>query len=54
MFHMNANAKSVVQYAIHEKNGIIINANVSVKSIVRTKKIIVRIVVHVFVNKVSS
>ena len=54
MFHVNANAKSVVQYAIHEKNGIIINANVSVKSIVRTKKIIVRIVVHVFVNMVSS
>ena len=54
MFHVNANPNSVVQYAIHNKNGMIINDNVSVKNIVRTKKIIVRIVVQVFVRMVSS
>ena len=54
MFHVNANPNSVVQYAIHNKNGMIINDTVSVKSVVRTKKIIVRIVLQVFVRMVSS
>ena len=42
-----------MQYVIQIKNGIIKHANVNVKIIVRAEKIIVWILTHVFVRKVS-
>ena len=48
--HVIVNANSIVQHLIQIKNGIIININASVKSIVRPKQIIVQILGHVFVK----
>ena len=45
---MIANANSIVQLAIQIKNGIMILANASVKSIVSAKMVIVGILAHVF------
>ena len=42
-----------VQYVIQTKNGIIKHVNMNVKIIVHAKKIIVRILAHVFVRIVS-
>ena len=50
IFHVIVNARSIVQHVIQIKNGIMINVNVNVKIIVRAKKIIVRILAHVFVR----
>ena len=49
---MIINANSVVELAIQINNGIMINANASVRSIVSVQKIIIGILVHVFVRKV--
>ena len=46
--HVIVNANSIVQHLIQIKNGIIININASVKSIVRPKQIIVQILAHIF------
>ena len=48
-----ANAHSIVKHVIQIKNGIMVNANVSVKSITRVKKIIIEILVHVFLRIVG-
>ena len=48
IFHMIANANSIVQIAIWIKNGIAKHVNVSAKIIVHTKKIIVRMLALVF------
>ena len=53
MFHVIVSTKSIVQLAIQIKNGIMINASASIKSIVRAKKIIVRFLAHVYVRKAS-
>ena len=37
MFHVNVNANSIVQYVTQITNGIMINVNASVYSIVRAK-----------------
>ena len=50
---MTTNANSIVQLIIQTKNGIINNANVSVKIIGHAKKIIVAILAHVYVRLVS-
>ena len=47
---MTLNANSKVQYAIQIKNRIIINANVSLKNVVRAQKIIAGTLAHVFVR----
>ena len=47
---MILNANLIAQHVIQIKNGIIINVNVSVKSIIRLKKTIIGILAHVFVN----
>ena len=47
---MFLNANSIVQHDIQMKNGIMINVRASVKSIVRTKKILVGILAHVFMR----
>ena len=47
------NAKSIVQYVIQIKNGIIKHVNVNIKIIVHAKKIIVGIHAHVIVRIVS-
>ena len=39
MFHMIVNANSIVQHVIQIKNGIMINVNSSVKSVIPAKKI---------------
>ena len=48
IFHGRINTSSIVQHVIQIKNGIMIDVNVSAKSITQTKKIIVRILRHVF------
>ena len=53
IFHVTANANSIVQHVIQIKNGIIKHVNVNVKIIVRAKKIIVGILAHVFVRIAS-
>ena len=47
------NANSIVQHVMEIKNGKIKYVNVNVKIIVSAKKIIVAILAHVFVRKVS-
>ena len=46
MFHVIINANSIVQHVIQNKNWIMINAKVSLISIVHAKKIIVGILAH--------
>ena len=55
IFHAIVNANLTVQYVIQIKNGIIKYVSVSVKIIVheKKKKIIVKILAHVFVGMVS-
>ena len=48
MFHVIVNANSTVQHVIHIKNGITKHANMSVKIVVRDKKIINGILANVF------
>ena len=45
-----ANANSTVQHVIQIKDGIMINVNISVKSMMRAKQDIVGILAHVFVR----
>ena len=47
------NADSEVQHVIQIKNGIIKHVDMNVKIIISAKKIIVRILAHVFVRIVS-
>ena len=51
--HVIANANSVVQHVIQIKNVLIKHVNMSKKTIERIKKIIIRILVHVFVRMES-
>ena len=53
IFHAVANANLIVQLAIQIKNGIIKPVNMSVKTIVHAKKIIVGILAHVLTRIVS-
>ena len=53
IFHVIVNAHSIVQYPIEIENEIMINANASVKRIVRAQKITVGKLVYVFVRMVS-
>ena len=53
IFHVIANAKSIVQVAIRIRNGITEPVNVNVKVIVRAKNIIFGILAHVFVRMAS-
>ena len=46
------NINSIGQHVIQFKNGIMINANVSVKSIACVKKVIAGIIANVFVKMV--
>ena len=50
---MIINSNSIVQLVIQNKNRIMINVNLSVKSIAHVKKIIARILAHVFVRIVG-
>ena len=50
IFHVIANANSIVQHVIQIKNGIKKHVNVNVKIIVSAKKNVVRIPAHVFVR----
>ena len=50
---MIINSNSIVQLVIQNKNRIMINVNVSVKSIAHVKKIITRILANVFVRIVG-
>ena len=47
---MIVNAISIVQHVIQIKNRIIKHANVNVKIMISAKKIIVRILAHIFVR----
>ena len=47
------NANSIVQHVIHIKNGTMKHVNVNVKIIISAKKIIVGLLAHAFVRKVS-
>ena len=51
--HVIANANSIVQHVIQIKNVLIKHVNMSKKIIERIKKIIIRILVHVFVRMES-
>ena len=53
IFHVIVNANSIVQHVFQVKNGIIKHVNVNVKIITSVKKIIFRILPHVFVRIVS-
>ena len=53
IFYVILNANSVVQYVIQFKDGIMINVNASVKSIIHAKKIIVGFPAHAFVKIVD-
>ena len=53
IFHVIANANSIVQLAIQFKNGVKINVNGNVKSIVSTKVIIVGILESTFLSDKS-
>ena len=53
IFHVSVNAKAIVQHVIQTKNGIIKHVNVSLKTIVSAKNIIVGILADVFVRMVS-
>ena len=50
---MIVNASSEVQHIVQIKSEIMMNANASVKNIVRAKKIMVGILSHVFVGMVK-
>ena len=47
---MIANVNSIAQHVIQIKNGIVKHIDVNVKIIIHAKKIIVRILAHVFVR----
>ena len=49
-FHAIVNPNSIVQHAIQINNGIMINVNVSVKTIKHAKKIMIGILANVFVK----
>ena len=49
IFHVIVNANLIAQHIIQTKNGMILYVNVTVKSIVCAKKIIVGILAYVFV-----
>ena len=51
--HAIVNTNSIVQQVIEIKNGIMINVNVSVKSTVHVKKVLVGILAQVFVRIVN-
>ena len=53
IFHVIVNGHSIVQHIIQITNGILINVNVSLKSVISAKKIIAGILAHVFVRIVS-
>ena len=53
IFHVILNGNSIVQHIIQITNGILINVNVSLKSVISAKKIIAGILAHVFVTIVS-
>ena len=53
IFHVIVNVNSTENLAIQIKNGITKLVDVNVKTIVHAKKIVVRILAHVFVRKVS-
>ena len=53
IFHVTVNANSIVQHVFQVKNGIIKHVSMNVKIIANVKKIIVRILPHVFVRIVS-
>ena len=50
IFHVIANANSIVQHVIQIKNGIKKHVNVNVKIIVSAKKNVAGILAHVFVR----
>ena len=50
MLHLSYPPYTPVQHDIQIKNGIMINVKASVKSIVRTKKILVGLLAHVFMR----
>ena len=50
---MIANVNSILQHVIQIKNGIIIHASASVKSITRAKNMIIWMLAHVFVRIVG-
>ena len=53
IFHVTVKANSIVQYVTKIKNGITKHGNVNVKTTLRGKKVIVRILAHVFLRTVS-
>ena len=53
IFHVILNGNSIVQHIIQITNGILINVNVSLKSVISAKKIMAGILAHVFVTIVS-
>ena len=53
IFHVIENGNSIVQHIIQITNGILINVNLSLKSVISAKKIIAGILAHVFVRIVS-
>ena len=53
IFHVIVNGNSIVQHIIQITNGILINLNLSLKSVISAKKIIAGILAHVFVRIVS-
>ena len=53
IFHLIVNGNSIVQHIIQITNGILINLNLSLKSVISAKKIIAGILAHVFVRIVS-
>ena len=53
IFHVIVNGNSIVQHIIQITNGILINVNLSLKSVISAKKIIAGILAHVFVRIVS-
>ena len=54
ILHAIVNANSMVQHVIQMKNRIIINVNLSIKSIVHSKKIVLGILAHVFAKIIGS
>ena len=50
MFNVIANANSIVQHLIKNKNGIVEQVNAYLKITVSAKKIILEILAHVFVR----
>ena len=50
---MTVNANTIVQHVIPIKNGMVINVNVNVKTIVSAKEIVVGILAHALVKTAS-